>query len=428
MGLENSVRKVITCLYYDNYQTKPVKLIKPLERTINPCESECPRHAQFGDISLQEKFLTDVLSIYNLIKLHPVPEIKNQNDDSIQKLLELPKAIRYLSSQKTKTLYNMIKGIKSLPRLVDRLSDQARPNSQLTVDSNSSSNELTLINSRKPPNSPREQSPNRPIALISPHSDSVQHIATVKVNSPRRSSQNIGTSGNHGIQNSSNISNSTQFQQNSNNSFNNSNLSDPMMVQNNSFPGDISLIRGPNYHQAPHLNNIPNQSTPYQQRPYTIQQVRQPIYNPPLNQPLNTAMPVRYVIRQVNQIPRPNISNGQFIQNQPPQYNQLFGSSFSSQASTPSPAPNQFNQPRPRITGPQCHNNNFQMWQNNIQIQNRGFHPQVPQRAVRPTMNNWYNNNMPLETQRISDEAERQVNETRKKWRNDETRPVVEFR
>ena len=236
----------------------------------DPILSECPRHVQFGDISPQVKFLTDVLSIYNLIKAHPIAEIKNQNDDSIQKLLELPKAKRYLSTQKTKTLNNVIKGIKSLSRLVDKLSDQPRPNSQQTVDSNSSSNELSMINSRKPPNSPRKQSPNRKIALISPVSD-------------------IGTSG------------STQFQQTqnsvSNNSFNNSNISEPMM--NAPFPGDISLIRGPN-RQMP--QNVPNQSTPYQQRPYIMRPISQPIYNPPLNQPLNAAMPVRYVIRQVNQI------------------------------------------------------------------------------------------------------------------------------
>ena len=399
---------------------------------IDPILSECPRHVQFGDISPQVKFLTDVLSIYNLIKNHPIAEIKNQNDDSIQKLLELPKAKRYLSTQKTKTLYNMIKGIKSLARLVDKLSDQPRPNSQQTVDSNSSSNELSMINSRKPPNSPRKQSPNRKIALISPVSD-------------------IGTAGNSGIQNTSNMLNSTQFQQAqnsvSNNSFNNSNISEPMMIQNASFPGDISLIRGPN-RQIPQQSNVPNQSTPYQQRPYIMRPISQPIYNPPLNQPLNAAMPVRYVIRQVNQIqgnptvhsrgdeqqfisqiPRPNISNGQIIRNQPPQYNQLFGS-FSSQASTPSPVPNQMNQPRPRNAVPRYQMDDFQMRQNNTarMIQSQRFHPVVHQRAVRPTMDSFMNNNMPLEVQGHSEDAERQVNETRKKWRNAETRPLVEFR
>ena len=354
-----------------------------------------------------------------MIKAHPIAEIKNQNDDSIQKLLELPKAKRFLSTKKTKTLNNVIKGIKSLSRLVDKLSDQPRPNSQQTVDSNSSSNELSMINSRKPPNSPRKQSPNRKIALISPVSD-------------------IGTSG------------STQFQQTqnsvSNNSFNNSNISEPMM--NAPFPGDISLIRGPN-RQMP--QNVPNQSTPYQQRPYIMRPISQPIYNPPLNQPLNAAMPVRYVIRQVNQIqgnptvhsrgdvqqfisqiPRPNISNGQISRNQSSQYptisNHLLGSSFSSQASTPSPAPNQMNQPRPRNTVPGYQMDDFQMRQNDTAIQNQRFRPIVPQRTVRPTMDSFMNNNMPLEVQRRSEDAERQVNETRKKWRNAETRPLVEFR
>ena len=395
----------------------------------NPISSECPRHIKFGDISPQVKFLTDVLSIYNLIKLHPIPEIKNQNNVTIQNLFELPKAKRYLSTQKTKTLFNMINGIKSLSRLVDKLSDQ--PGSgQSTVENNSSSNELSLINVRKPPKSPRDQSPNRPIALISPTgTDTVQHIATVRVNSPRRSQ---GQSGNQRIQNSSN---SSQVQQSSvsNISFNNLNVSEPRIVQNTSFPGDISLIRGSN-RQMPLQSNIPNHSTPYQQRPYVMRQINQPMYNPPTNQPLNSAMPVRYVIRpvdqignqssqsqQFNQIPRPNIPNSQL--NGPPQYNQLFGSSFSSQASTPSPA--QINQPRMRMTRPQYHIDQFRP------MQPRQFQPMVPQRALRPNMNSYLNNNMPPEVQvntRSSQDAERQVMETRKKWRDGEMRPLVEFR
>ena len=415
----------------------------------NPISSECPRHVQFGDISPQVKFLTDVLSIYNLIKLHPIPEIQNQSNDSIQNIFELPKAKRYLSTQKTKTLFNVIKGIKSLSRLVDKLSDQPGPGSQSTVQNNSSSNELSLINSRKPPNSPREQSPNRPIALISPVSDTVQHIASVRVNSPRRSQ---GQTGNQRIQNSSNSSQVRQSQSSvSNNSFNNLNISEPRIVQHTSFPGDISLIRGPN-RQMPPQSNIPNHSTPYQQRPlFSMRQISQPIYNPPMTQPLNTAMPGRYVIRQVdqiqggnqsvyargnvqqfpNQIPRPNIPNGQNIRNPPPQYNQQFGSSFSSQASTPSPALNQSNQPRLRMARPQYQSDHYQMaYQNNLpnQIQPRQFQPRVPERAVRPNMNSYLNNNMPPEVQGNSREAERQVMETRKKWRDGETRPLVEFR
>ena len=384
------------------------------------------------------KFLTDVLSIYNLIKLHPIPEIQNQNNDSIQKIFELPKAKRYLSTQKTKTLFNMIKGIKSLSRLVDKLSDQPGQGSQSTVENNSSSNELSLISLRNPPNSPRLQSPNRPIALISPVSDTVQHVETVRVNSPRRSQ---GGPGNPMAQNSSNSFRVQQGQSSvSNNSFNNLSISEPRIVQNTSFPGDISLIRGPN-RQMPLQSNIPNHSTPHQQRPYRIRQISQPIYNPPLNQPLNTAMPVRYVIRQVNQIqgenqsvytrgdgqqflnqiPRPNIPNGQNI----------FGSSFSSQASTPSPAPSQMNQPRLRMTRTQYHSDLYQMVNQNdptIQTQRSHFQPIVPQRAVRPNMNGYFNNNMPLEVQINSQEAERQVNQTRKKWRDGETRPLVEFR
>ena len=406
---------------------------------MNPISSECPRHIKFGDISPQVKFLTDVLSIYNLIKLHPIPEIQNQNNVSIQNLFELPKAKRYLSTQKTKTLFNMIKGIKSLSRLVDKLSDQPGPG-QSTIENttyNSSSNELSLINIRKPPNSPRDQSPNRPIALISPTgTDTVQHIATVRVNSPRRSQ---GQAGNQRIQNSSN---SSQVQHGSNmvsnNSFNNLSVSEPRIAQNTSFPGDISLIRGPN-RQMPHQSNIPNHSTPYQQRPYVTRQINQPMYNAPTNQPLNSAMPVRYVIRpvdqignqssqsqQFNQIPRPNIPNSQI--NGPPQYNQLFGSSFSSQASTPSPA--QIN--RPRMRRPQYHIDDYQMaYQNNPPIPPRQFQPIVPERAHRPNMNSYLNNNMPPEVQgntRSSQDAERQVMETRKKWRDGEMRPLVEFR
>ena len=369
------------------------------------------------------KFLTDVLSIYNLIKLHPIPEIQNQNNDSIQKIIELPKAKRYLSTQKTKTLFNMIKGIKSLSRLVDKLSDQPGQG-QSIVENNSSSNELSLINIRKPPNSPRDQSPNRPIALISPTgTDTVQHIATVRVNSPRRSQ---GQTGNQRIQNSSNPS---QHGSNmvSNNSFNNLNVSEQRIgIQNTSFLGDISLIRGPN-RQMPLQSNIPNHSTPYQQRPYVMRQINQPMYNPPTNQPLNSSMPVRYVIRpvdqignqssqsqQFNQIPRPNIPNSQL--NGPPQYNQLFGSSFSSQASTPSPA--QINQPRMRMTRPQYHIDQFRP------MQPRQFQPMVPERALRPNMNSYLNNNMPPEVQGNSCA----VMETRKKWRDGETRPLVEFR
>lgn len=407
----------------------------------------CPRRAVFGDISAQVKFLTDVLSIYNLIKLHSIPEIKNQNDDSIQKILELPKANRYLSTQKTKTLFNMIKGIKSLARLVDRLSDQTGPNSQSsTVDNNSSSNELAFINSRKPPNSPRNQSPNRPVALISPVSDTIKHVATVRVNSPRRrssqgQSSNFMTTGNQRIQNLSNPSQVQQSQSSiSNNSSNNLNLSEPGIVQNTSFPGNISLIRGPHRQMPLQSQNIPNHSTPYHQRqPYTVRQISHPVHNPPTNQPLNTSIPVRYVIRQVDQmqgrnqfisgIPRRNIQNGQI--NNPSQYNQLFGSSFSSsQASTPSPAANHMtNQSRPRMTVPQYQTNPYQnSHQNNSQqVQKRVFQPRVPQRAIRPTMNNYLNNNMPIEVRRNSLEAEKQVFETRKKWRDDETRPLVEF-
>ena len=329
----------------------------------------------------------------------------------------------------------MIKGIKSLSRLVDKLSDQPGP-SQSTVENNSSSNELSLINVRKTPKSPRDQSPNRPIALISPTgTDTVQHIATVRVNSPRRSQ---GQAGNQRIQNSSN---SSQVQHGSNmvsnNSFNNLSVSEPRIAQNTSFPGDISLIRGPN-RQMPHQSNIPNHSTPYQQRPYVTRQINQPMYNAPTNQPLNSAMPVRYVIRpvdqignqssqsqQFNQIPRPYIHNGQNSQfpNQPPQYNQLFGSSFSSQASTPSPA--QINQPRMRMTRPQYHIDQFRP------VQPRQFQPMVPERALRPNINSYLNNNMPPEVQgntRSSQDAERQVMETRKKWRDGEMRPLVEFR
>ena len=170
-----------------------------------------------------------------------------------------------------------------------------------------------------------------------------------------------------------------------------------------------------------------------------------------MTQPLNTAMPGRYVIRQVNQIeggnqsvyaraneqqfsnqiPRPNIPNGQNIRNQAPQYNQLFGSSFSSQASTPSPVLNQSNQPRLRMTRPQYQSDHYQMaYQNNLpnQIQPRQFQPIVPERAVRPNMNSYLNNNMPPEVQGNIRVAERQVMETRKKWRDGETRPLVEFR
>ena len=324
----------------------------------------------------------------------------------------------------------MIKGIKSLSRLVDKLSGQPGPG-QSTIENNSSSNELSLI--RKPPKSPRDQSPNRPIALISPTgTDTVQHIATVRVNSPRRSQ---GQAGNQRIQNSSN---SSQVQHGSNmvsnNSFNNLNVSEQRIrIQNTSFLGDISLIRGPN-RQMPLQSNIPNHSTPYQQRPYVMRQINQPMYNPPTNQPLNSSMPVRYVIRpvdqignqssqsqQFNQIPRPNIPNSQL--NGPPQYNQLFGSSFSSQASTPSPA--QINQPRMRMTRPQYHIDQFRP------LQPRQFQPMVPERALRPNMNSYLNNNMPPEVQgntRSSQDAERQVIETRKKWRDGEMRPLVEFR
>ena len=91
----------------------------------------------------------------------------------------------------------------------------------------------------------------------------------------------------------------------------------------------------------------------------------------------------------------------------------------------------QMNQPRLRMTRAQYHSDLYQMVNQNdptIQTQRSHFQPIVPQRAVRPNMNGYFNNNMPLEVQINSQEAERQVNQTRKKWRDGETRPLVEFR